>query len=69
MQVYPGGEWRMKRLKYNFIKLEMSDYYEDLPDQWNENVEITIELIDELFNKISMLEQEVKRLKEAREWP
>ena len=59
----------MKRLKYNFIKLEMSDYYEDLPDQWNENVEITIKLIDELLYKISLLEQEVKRLKEAREWP
>ena len=59
----------MKRLKYDFIKLEMSDYYEDLPDQWNENVEITIKLIDELLYKISLLEQEVKRLKEAREWP
>ena len=59
----------MKRLKYNFIKLEMSDYYEDLPNQWNENVEITIKLIDELFYKISLLEQEVKRLNEALEWP
>lgn len=59
----------MKRLKYNFIKIEKSDYYEDLPDQWCENVGITIKLIDELFYKISLLEQEVKRLKEAREWP
>ena len=59
----------MKRAKFNFIKLEKSDYYDEFPEQWNENFDITIELIENLLYRISCLEQEVKRLKEAREWP
>ena len=59
----------MRREKFNFIKLEKSDYYDELPEQWNENFDITIELIENLLYRISCLEQEVKRLKEAREWP
>jgi len=59
----------MRRDKYNFIKIDKNDYFDEFPDQWDENVDTTIKLIDELLYKVSQLELEVKRLKEAREWP
>ena len=55
--------------KYGFIRISKNDSTFELPDQFNKNVDIIIQELDRIQERIGQLEHEIKRVKEEREWP